>query len=62
MKKTLLVIAAVTALGVAPATAGSLNDPVVTPLIIADDTSASSSSAVATVALLALLLAIPILD
>ncbi|MDG1472229.1 hypothetical protein [Pseudosulfitobacter sp. SM2401] len=62
MKNSLYAAAALIALGAAPAMAGSLSDPIVTPVLIAQETTASSSSATAMVAMLALLMAIPVLD
>jgi hypothetical protein len=62
MKKTLYAVAVAATFGVTPALAGSLSDPVVTPIDIIEDTTASSSSAMALVAMLAVLMAIPALD
>lgn len=62
MKNTLYAVAAAVALGATPALAGSLGDPVVTPIEVIEDTTTSSSSATALVAMLAILMAIPALD
>lgn len=62
MKKTVCVLAAMAALTAAPASAGNLSDPIVAPLVIAQDTAASSSSGTAIVLLLALLVSIPALS
>ena len=62
MKKTLYAVAIAASFSVTSAVAGSLSDPVVTPIEIVEDTTASSSSAMALVAMLALLMAVPALD
>ena len=61
MKKTLYTVAAITAISTAPALAGSPADAVVTPVEIIETTT-SSSSGTALVAMLALLMALPVLD
>jgi hypothetical protein len=60
MRKTVCVLAAMATLTTAPASAGNLCDPIVAPLVFAQDTVASSSSSgTAIVLLLGLLVAIP---
>ena len=61
MRKTASVLAAMAALTAAPVSAGNLSDPIVTPLIIAQDTAESTSRYIAIVVILALLAAIPAL-
>ena len=61
IRKTVCILAAMAALTAAPVSAGNLSDPIVTPLIIAQDTAASTSRCIAIVVILALLAAIPAL-
>jgi hypothetical protein len=61
IRKTACLLAAMAALTAAPVSAGNLSDPIVTPLIIAQDTAASTSRCIAIVVILALLAAIPAL-
>ena len=59
MKKTVCVLAAIAVLTTMPAMAGNLNDAMVSPTVIAEDTASSSSSAMGIVVLLGLLVSIP---
>ena len=58
-EKTVCVLATLAAFAAAPVMAGSLSDPIVDPVLIVNETTASSSSGTAIVLLLALLIAIP---